>query len=111
MTVYKGTTIYHTHGDTLFIQIGMTNPDGTEYEPEAGDVVRFILRADTARDPVLVRQVPLDTLVVQMSAAETKALGQGVVNGHYVYDLELTKANGVVDTFIRDADLYILKEA
>lgn len=111
MTYYRGNTIYHTHGDTLFAQVGLRNPDGTSYSPQAGDKVRFILRAQYGTEPVLIREIPTDTLVLSMSAAETKALGQGVVNGHYAYDIELTKADGVVYTVIPAADIYILEEA
>lgn len=110
MTVYKGTTIYHTHGDTLMVQVGKLNPDGTEYETEEGDIVLFVLRKESGQGDILIRRIPSDTMVLLLSSPETKALGQGLVNGHYVYDIKLLKANGVVDTFINGADLYLTEE-
>lgn len=109
MTIYEGNTIYHTHGDTLIAHVNMTNADDTPYVIETGDRVFFRLKRDNG-EMILSREVPTDTLNLRIEAAETKSLGQGVNNGHYRYDLELQKADGLVDTFVNMADLYILEE-
>lgn len=110
MTKYEGTTIYHTHGDTLLSKVDMTLMDGTEYQIEEGDQVVFKMRRESDEAPLIEKNVPTDTLVLRLEATETAMLGCGEVNGHYIYDIKLIKEDGYVDTFINLADLYILKE-
>lgn len=110
MTKYEGNTIYHTHGDTLLAEVGMDLVGGGEYEIEAGDTVTFSMRKEQDTVPLIVKEVPTDTLVLRLEADETEALDSGEVNGHYVYDIKLRKADGYVCTFINMADLYILEE-
>lgn len=49
-----GNNIRLTRGDTLAVAVGLWNADGTEYTPNAGDVIRFALKQDYAQDtPIL----------------------------------------------------------
>ena len=111
MTTINGTTVYHTHGDSLFLTFPLVNAeDGTPYVIQQGDTVTFLLRKEPGRAPVITKNIPTDTLLLHVTAAETEALGKGVINGHYVYDVKLTTAEGHVDTVINLADLYITDE-
>lgn len=40
----NGTTITLTRGDTFMATVSITNPDGSEYVPVDGDVIRFALK-------------------------------------------------------------------
>ena len=88
-------------GDTLETLLNIKTKCGEDYLPSADDVIRFALKSDyEAGSPVLIRKViPNDTLVLCLEAYETKKLPAR--RRPYVYDIELTTADGYVDTFIR----------
>lgn len=90
-------TIYLTRGDTFKAQVTISNPDGSIYTPAEGDSIRFALK-ETIEDEecLILRDIPIDTMLLVINPEDTKSLGFG----SYVYDIQLTKANGDVDTFI-----------
>ncbi len=97
-------------GDTARIQLYISDPDGNEYVPEVGDVIRFATKKtylDTT--PAIVKDIDTGTLILEIAPIDTKDLQMGGTKGQYVYDIELTKADGTVDTFIR-GDLMLLEE-
>ena len=116
-TKIDGTTITFTRGDTMSIQVGIYNQDCTPYEPEEGDVVRFAMKHNTLtgtayreftdEQPIVEKNIPIDTLLLELQPEDTKDLGFGI----YFYDIELTHADGKVDTFISDGILKLGKEA
>lgn len=92
----NGTTISVTKGDTLIAAIGITK-DGETYVLQEGDSVRFALKTSyTDSTCLILKQIDPESLILRLEAAETKALEVG----SYVFDIELTFANGDVDTFI-----------
>lgn len=100
------TAITLTKGDSFYCQIELTK-NGEAYTPAEGDVIRFGLKKspfDT--DALLEKVVPNDTLLLHLASADTKTLGAG----KYVYDLEITYANGDVDTFINQAEFNLVLE-
>ena len=101
-----GTKILMTRGDTLIVEIGMSK-DGQAYTPEEGDVVRFALK-QTHQDvePLILKVIPNDTCILRLNPEDTKPLAFG----SYVYDMEITMADGSVDTFINNAVLQIVPE-
>lgn len=97
--------IFLVRGDTFRATVGMER-NGEPYIPQEGDVVRFAMKRDYKDQTTLVsRVIPNDTLVLELEPEDTKSLGFGL----YRYDIEITYANGDVDTFIRDA-LELLEE-
>lgn len=116
--MYKiiGNNITLTRGDTFEAVIGIERTDGTDYTPEAGDVVRFALKHEEyigqryteLKDaaPLILKQVPIDTMLLAIEPADTKPLGFG----KYVYDVELTQADGRVTTVIADAAFTLATE-
>lgn len=110
MTSVNGTTVTHTHGDSLFLTFPLVNQDDTPYEIQTGDKLTFLLRKKPGRSPIITKNIPTDTLMLYLTSEETKALGSGPTNGHYVYDVELETAAGYVDTVINLADLFITDE-
>lgn len=110
----EGTAIYLTRGDTLAATVGIKNASGSAYALQTGDVVRFALKralmapgnGNYLDKKPLISKTLGDDLQLELDPEDTKSLAFG----SYKYDLELTKANGVVDTFINNADFYIVPE-
>lgn len=107
--MYKitGTTIEMTRGDTLRVEVVMKQPDDTEYTPAAGDVVRFAMkRWYTDAEALITKTLDNETRILELLPEDTKSLPFG----KYVYDIEITYADGVVDTFIAKAALVLSEE-
>ena len=103
----KKNTITLTRGDTFKAVIGITNPDGTPYEPDEGDTIRFAMKKDYNDETVLVeKNIPTDTLILTLEPSDTKPLEFG----DYVYDIQLTKYSGEIDTFITKSKLILTEE-
>ena len=100
----QGTNITLTRGDTLIAEIGINRGTQT-YTPVSTDVIRFAMKhihMDAERTqflderPVLTKAIPYDTLILRLESADTKTLDFGI----YAYDIQITFADGTVDTFI-----------
>lgn len=103
----EGNTITLTRGDTLKAVVTPKYKDGEDYVPAAGDVIRFALKRRYSDADVLIeKEIPTDTFLLHLEPNDTKALDFG----RYVYDIELTYANGDVDTFIDRATFIISEE-
>lgn len=106
MQEIKGTAITLTKGDSFYCHIELTK-GGEPYAPEQADVVRFGLKKSFTDSEALVSKViPNDTLILYLSPEDTKTLAIG----KYVYDLEVTYANGDVDTPVNQADFNLVPE-
>ncbi len=93
----KNKRIALIRGDTLRMQVEIL-VDDEPYTPTDGDRVRFALKQSYSSSKVLIhKDIPNDTLVLHLAPSDTKKLAFG----NYVYDIEITFANGDVDTFIR----------
>lgn len=100
-------TIYLTRGDTFRAVLTITYPDGSIYTPKEGDSIRFAMKADVDSEELLIfRDIPIDTMMLTIYPGDTKNLDFG----SYVYDIQLTKANGDVDTFITASKFKITAE-
>lgn len=103
----KGTTITLTRGDTLPLHFELENEDGSVYIPTENDTIRFAMKKDYSDDePLLVKNIPTDTLDLRIESADTKPLDFG----DYVYDVEITLNDGTVFTFIEKAKLKLTEE-
>lgn len=107
-------SIFLTRGDTLMVQVGIIK-DGEQYTPEAGDVVRFALKHASMtqgmkqfldQTPLVLKTIDNDTLILELEPNDTKQLDFG----SYKYDIQITFANGEVDTFIPDAYFVLTPE-
>ena len=93
----KNKKISLVRGDTLRMQVEILVDDEI-YTPVSGDKVRFAMKQSYSSSKVLIhKNIPIDTLVLHLEPNDTKKLPFG----SYVYDIEITFANGDVDTFIR----------
>lgn len=104
-----GTKITLTRGDTLKVIVTMIRPDGTEYTPEVGDSIRFAMKkhfTDPDSEVLIEKVIPNDTLMLHLEPEDTKSFPFG----SYVYDIQLTHANGDIDTFIDRAQIDLSEE-
>lgn len=84
-------------GDSLHLKVNIYI-DGEPYTPSNGDTVRFAMKQTYQSNKVLIhKNIPIDSLELHLEPSDTKKLAFG----KYVYDIEITFANGDVDTFIR----------
>lgn len=113
MYKFDKNTIYLVRGDTLEAQVTIKQGED-DYIPQEGDVIRFALKKDELnhnktqyinKSPLVLKVIPNDTLTLCLSSKDTANLDFGV----YAYDIQLTTANGKVDTFISDK-LYLKPE-
>lgn len=103
----SGTTITLTRGDTFVAIITITDSDGEPYVPVVGDSIRFAMKSTYSdAEPLLVKEIPIDTMKLTLEPEDTTNLKFG----QYVYDIQLTKATGEVDTFITMAKIKITEE-
>lgn len=110
----KGKTIVLTRGDTFLAKVNLL-VDGETYEPNAEDVIRFAVKhkemtpgkkdyVDT--NPIIEKIIPNDTLILRLESADTKQFDFG----DYVYDVQITFADGSVDTFITPSTFRLTPE-
>ena len=95
-----GNNITLTRGDSLTIQLSLTK-DGETYTPSEGSSIRFAMKrkyTDPDENVLLVKDIPIDTLVLEIEPEDTKPL---TMKSKYVYDIQLTDETGRVDTFIK----------
>lgn len=103
-----GTTISLTRGDTLIVKLDLMYSDGTQYIPHEGDQIRFAMKKTyNDRNCIIIKDIPTDTLILKIDSEDTKKLPQP---SKYIYDIQLTQANGNVDTFITEAKFIIERE-
>lgn len=104
----NGTTITMTRGDTLRVTLTLKDEEGNVYIPLEDDVIRFAMKKNyDDPEPLLLKVIPHDTMELVLNPVDTKNLPQP---SSYVYDMEITYANGDVDTFIKEAKLKITQE-
>ena len=97
--------IVMTRGDTVKLKVSIDyKSNGEPYEPVAGDIVRFSVKKYVSdKRPVIVKDVPVETMFLVLDPDDTKSLNFGV----YHYDMQLIKVNGDTDTFIENCILQI----
>lgn len=103
----KKNAIMLTRGDTFKGRVSITTPDGSEYVPESGDRIRFAMKRDyNDLDVLIEKDIPIDTMMLVLESSDTKPFAFG----DYVYDIQITKANGDVDTFITKSRITLTEE-
>lgn len=101
-----GKRVTLTRGDTLNVPVEVTNPDGTPYEMQDGDSLRFKM-TDVAGGSVLIeKQIPTDTLILSISHSDTANLPFGT----YFFDVQFTYASGSIETIIPEGQFCITAE-
>ena len=95
----KGDQITMTRGDSLLVTLSITDGDDAYY-PMPGDVIRFAMskkyKSKAGYELLLNKPIPTDTLILELLPEDTAELQYGTYN----YDIQLTRYDGRVDTFI-----------
>lgn len=105
MYTIKGNAITLTRGDSFYCQIALKK-NGAAYTPQEGDVIRFAMKKNYwDAEAVIEKVVPNETMLLALTPADT-----AIAIGNYEYDLEITFANGDVDTFINRQPFTIVPE-
>ena len=103
----KKNTIYLTRGDTFRATIALKDAEGEIYTPVEGETIRFAMKKTYEdAEPLLLINVPIDTLELVIQPADTKELPFG----NYVWDMQITRSGGDIDTFITKAQLVLTEE-
>lgn len=91
-----------TRGDTLYLQITITDDTGEEYVVSPEDKLVFTLKKDVyQKTPILQKNIQDNALII--SHDDTKALQFG----EYIYDVQLTQPNGDVTTVVKPTKFLI----
>lgn len=103
-----GTTIWMTRGDTVRIELSLYDSQGNPYSPDDGDCIYFTVKKSYKdKDYLFQKTVDLDHMVLTIEPEDTENLQ---MNKDYEYDMQLTKFNGDIDTFITPSTLHIAEE-
>ena len=97
-----------TRGDSLYAKVNLVKKISRQpYEPQPGDRIRFAVKKNYGDLMYAIhKDIPRDTLILHIEPEDTKNLDYG----EYVYDIELTTADGDVDTFIARSKFVITEE-
>ena len=92
-------------GDSGVFTITNTDTNGTPVELTDADVLTFTIRR-AARNPAIVLQKNIAGGELDIKPADT----EGLTFGAYVYDIELKRADGYVDTVIPPHEFLLMEE-
>lgn len=92
-------------GDSGVFNISITDINGRNVELTDSDVLTFTLRR-TARNPTIILQKVIVGNKLDINPADT----EGLAFGAYVYDIELRRADGYVDTVIPPHEFLLMEE-
>ena len=108
LTVEKDNTIHLTRGDTARFSIGqiVNTITNTNYTPTAEDTVTMTIKKTTLDAAPCVQIIVPGGEVLHIKPEDTKAMAFG----KYVYDIQITMADGDVYTIVPPTTFDLLKE-
>ena len=87
-----------TRGDTLKVKVNISI-NNEPYTPQENDEIRFAMKRNyTDKNPLILKGIPSGSMILHLEPQDTKHL---VFGREYVYDVQITFANGDVYTFIK----------
>lgn len=103
----QGNNIHLTRGDTMFLEVHLNTEQGNEYIPVEEDKIYFrVKRNANSKDLLIQKEIPYDTMLLQLNEADTKDLKFGT----YYYEIELVTGDGYHFTAIADAEFELTTE-
>lgn len=91
-----------TRGDTLYLEIHIEDDEGNDYIPTQKDSLVFTVKKNVYQnEPLIQKNVYNGVLTIEHSDT------QQLPYGEYVYDVQLTQANGDVTTVIKPSKFVI----
>ena len=108
MLTVKGKRITLTKGDTAVIDVPLFDASGNPYVPEEGDEMRFAMKKlYTDAEPILTVPIDMEDYVLTILPEDTQSL---VAPCSYVFDIQVSLADGTIDTVIPNGTLYLTEE-
>lgn len=99
MVKIDGTQIEMTRGDSLLVTVTVMDGD-QEYTPMESDVIRFAMSKKYKSKPgyelYVTKVIPTDTMILELLPEDTSDIPYGTYN----YDIQITRMDGRVDTFL-----------
>lgn len=100
-------TIRITRGDSLTVNVTLTDSDGFPYEPVEGDVILFTVKKSAKATEILIqKEIDINTLVLDLVESDTENLAFG----EYKYEIECITTTDDHYTVIKNAPFIITEE-
>ena len=107
MLVVSANRIQLTRGDTMILELSLTDENGNEYTPVETDKIYFRLKRNaTAKEILIQKEIPFDTCILQLNEADTKDMKFGT----YYYEIELVTSAEQHFTCIANTEFEITEE-
>lgn len=103
MFLIEGTTIQLTRGDSAEFDIAVTDASGNPYELQDGDEIKFTVKRSVYDKNALIQKTGSR---IRINPEDTAELSYK----KYVYDVQVTMADGTVDTIIPPSTFEVLGE-
>lgn len=94
-----------TRGDTAHFEIEIVDQNGDLYELQPEDQLMF-----TVKKSVYDKNIVLQKRIEKKQFTITHEDSAGLAYGSYVYDIQLTQANGDVTTIVKPSDFKVTEE-
>ncbi len=102
-----GTNLKMFRGDTECISIDMKDEEGVPVPLVGGDTVYFTIKKSVHREEIVLQKIITDfndgAAIIPFAHEDTKEIAPRI----YVYDIQLTRADGTVKTIIPPSDFTI----
>lgn len=100
-------TIRITRGDSLTVNVTLTDDEGFPYIPVEGDQIWFRVKKNAKADVILIeKSININDLILNLVEADTEDLAFG----NYVYEIEVITVNLDHYTVIKNAPFIITEE-
>lgn len=106
LNVFDDNSIELTRGDTARLAVTVTNDDGEDYEVQSTDTLALTIKKKVKDSEALVSKIIIGSNVFHIEPRDT----DGLSFGDYVYDVQLTTAEGDVYTVITPSPFKITEE-
>nr|DAY76043.1 MAG TPA: hypothetical protein [Caudoviricetes sp.] len=97
-------TLFVTRGDSASFRLDLIDADGSPFILQQDDKLTFTVKKTTSDKEALISKTVTNAIV--LTPSDTNDLPYG----KYVYDLQLNRANGYVETIITPSTLIIGEE-
>lgn len=98
--------IYLTRGDTAYLNVAITNQDGTAYVPRTIDTLTLTLKKNIADTVPALQKIADYSARFTLLPDDTRALDYG----KYLFDVQLETAESEIFTVISKSNFYITEE-
>lgn len=95
-----------TRGDTAYLTVSVKTNDGEPYTVKADDVLTLTVKSDYADKEALIEKKITGDTTFHIKPEDTKGLEFGI----YVYDVQITTADGDNFTVIADKKFKVANE-